>query len=157
MSDMKTNLHSDIKAPKGAKIAIAVSEYNADITQVLLKSCQEELVIRGVLTKNISVVNAPGSFELPYVCKQLADAGGFDAIIALGAVVRGETPHFDYIAFAAAHGIMEVGLANKVPVIFGVLTTENPKQAKARIQGGNRGDKGVEAAITALKMIHLNS
>jgi len=154
---MKTNLHSDVKARKGTKIAIAVSEYNPEITHSLLKSCQEELMIRGVLTKDIYVVNVPGSFELPYVCKQLAEADKFDAIIALGAVIRGETPHFDYIAFASAHGIMEVGLKHEIPVVFGVLTTENLKQAKARIQGGNRGDKGVEAALTALKMIHLNT
>ena len=157
MSDMKTNLHSDVKAPKGTKIAIAVSEYNPEVTHALLQSCQEELVLRGVLAKDIYVVNVPGSFELPYVCNQLAESSKFHAVIALGAVIRGETPHFDYIAFAAAHGIMEVGLKHELPVVFGILTTENLKQAKARIQGGNRGDKGIESALTALKMIHLNT
>ena len=154
---MKTNLHSNVKAPKSTKIAIAVSEYNPEITHPLLQSCQEELVLRGVLAKGISVVNVPGAFELPYACDKLAGSKKSDAVIALGAVIRGETPHFDYIAFAAAHGIMEVSLKHELPVVFGILTTENLKQAKARIQGGNRGDKGVESAITALKMIHLNT
>ncbi len=152
---MKTDLHSDIKAPKGVKIAIVVSEYNPEITSSLLQTCQEELVIRGAQPKNIYVAKVPGSFELPNVCDKLAASEKFDAVIALGAVIRGETPHFDYIAFATAHGIMEVSLKYELPVVFGVLTTENLKQAKARTLGGNRGDKGVEAAITALKMVNL--
>jgi len=155
MSIIKNNLGSKVQAKKGAKIAIAVSRYNREITSTLLESCKEELIKRGVLNKNIDVAEVPGAFELVYACKKLVNLKKYDAVIALGAVIRGETPHFDYIAFATAHGIMEINLENKVPVIFGVLTTNNLKQAKARIKGGNRGDKGVEAAITALEMINL--
>ncbi len=155
MSNIKKHLKSDIKAKKNTKIGIAVSEYNAQITGKLLKSCQDELVKRGTDPKNIKVVRVPGAFELPYACNKLADSKKYDAVIALGAVIRGETSHFDFIAFASSKGIMEVGLKYGVPVVFGVLTTENLKQAKARIRGGSRGDKGIEAAITALKMIDL--
>lgn len=155
MSEISAHLHSDIKAKKGAKIAIAVSQYNPEITTNLLESCQEELVLRGVLLKNIHVVKVPGAFELPSVCKRLAVTKKYDAMIALGAVIKGDTPHFDFIAFAATHGIMKVGLEHPTPVVFGVLTTENLKQAKARTSVGDKGDKGVEAALTALEMIHL--
>ena len=156
MSIIKHHLNSDVKAKKAAKIAIAVSEYNSEITSNLLESCNDELVVRGVLLKNIHIVKVPGAFELPYACQQLADSKKYDAVIALGAIIRGETPHFDVIAFATARGIMEISLKDKIPVVFGILTTENIKQAKARIKGGKTGDKGVETAITALKMINLN-
>jgi 6,7-dimethyl-8-ribityllumazine synthase len=153
--DMLNKTQSDIKAKKDAKIAIAVSKYNPEITSALLESCREELVERGVLLKNIEVVNVPGAFELPYACRKFLNMDKFDAIIALGAVIRGETPHFDFIAFASAHGIMELNLENKAPVVFGILTTDNLKQAKARVKGGSHSDKGAEAAVTALEMINL--
>jgi 6,7-dimethyl-8-ribityllumazine synthase len=113
------------------------------------------LVGRGVLLKNIVVIDVPGAFELVYACKKFISLNKFDAVIALGAVIRGETPHFDFIAFASAQGIMELNLENKTPVIFGILTTNDLKQAKARVKGGSHSDKGVEAAITALEMINL--
>ena len=137
------------------KIAIAVSRYNPEITLALLESCKHELVGRGVPAQNIDVIKVPGAFELIYSCRKLARLNKYDAIIALGAVIRGETPHFDFIAFAVTQGIMEINLENKAPVIFGLLTTANLKQAKARIKGGKRGDKGVEAALAALEMINL--
>ena len=148
----KYNLKSSIKAKKGIKIAIAISQYNTDITSALLESSRNELVSRGVSDKNISITEAPGAFELPFVCQKLADSTKYDAIIALGAIIKGETPHFDFIASAVAQGIMDIGLKYKTPVIFGVLTTNNLKQAKDRIKGGIIGDKGVEAALAALKM-----
>jgi 6,7-dimethyl-8-ribityllumazine synthase len=155
MSIIKNNLGSNVKAKKGAKVAIAVSRYNREITSALLDSCKKELIKRGVLNKNIEVAEVPGAFELVYACKRLVDLNKYDAVIALGAVIRGETPHFDFIAFAVSKGIMELNLENKIPVIFGLLTTENLKQARDRIKGGKRGDKGAEAAITALEMINL--
>ena len=151
---MKTNLHSDVKAPKGTKIAIAVSEYNPEITHPLLQSCQEELVLRGVLAKDISVVNVPGSFELPYVCNQLAEAGKFHAVIALGAVIRGETPHFDYLAGAVTRSLASIACTASVPVIYGVLTTDSVEQAVDR-SGAKQGNKGWEAALSALEMVSL--
>jgi len=155
MSVIKNNLKSKVKAKKGVKIAIAVSRYNYEITSALLESCKHELVGRGVLAQNIDVIKVPGAFELIYTCKGLACLNKYDAIIALGAVIRGETPHFDFIAFAVTQGIMEINLENKVPVIFGLLTTNNLRQAKARIKGGKRGDKGVEAASATLEIINL--
>ena len=156
MANIKKHLKSDIKAKKDAKIGIAVSEYNPEISSKLLETCQKELIGRGVLSRNIKVVKVPGAFELPYICQKLVNSKKCHAVIALGAIIRGETPHFDFIAFASSRGIMEVGLKYGIPVVFGVLTTDNFSQAKARIKGGKRGDKGVEAALTALKLINLN-
>ena len=152
---MLNNTKSDIKAKKDAKIAIAVSKYNPEVTSALLESCRDELVSRGILLKNIVEIGVPGAFELVYACKKFVSQNKFDAVIALGAVIRGETPHFDFIAFASAQGIMELNLENKTPVVFGILTTNDLKQAKARVKGGSHSDKGFEAAITALEMINL--
>lgn len=155
MSNISKHLKSDVKAKKNTKIGIAVSQYNPEITNTLLKSCTDELIQREVLEKNIEIIKVPGGFEIPYACMKMAETKKFAAIIALGAVIKGETPHFDYIAFATSQGIMDVSLMHKVPVIFGVLTTENLRQAKDRIKGGKKGDKGIEAALTALKIINL--
>ena len=155
MSNIQKNLRRDVKVKKDAKIGIAISLYNKDITDTLYESCVSELVKRGIRIKDIKTMEVPGAFELPYACKKLADTKKFDAIIALGAIIKGETPHFDFIAFACAQGIMEIGLRSKLPVVFGVLTTNNLKQAKDRVKGGKKGDKGVESALTALQMINL--
>jgi len=155
MSEIKKHLQSDVKAPKGAKIGIVVSNYNHEITDALLDSCKKELAKRGILAKNLSSIKVPGAFELPLACQQMAESKKYDAVIALGCIIKGETPHFDFIANAVAHGIMDVSLKYKLSVVFGVLTTENLKQAKDRIKGGTNGDKGVEAALTALKMIQI--
>jgi len=155
MSDIKKHLRSDVRASKNAKIAIAVSEYNSEITQTLLESCRTELVDRGVFSKDIKIVTVPGAFELPSACQRLAASKKYDAVIALGAIVRGETLHFDLIAFAAADGIMKISLDYNIPVIFGVLATDTVAQARDRVKGGKRGDKGVEAALTALKVLAL--
>ncbi|MCK5605135.1 6,7-dimethyl-8-ribityllumazine synthase [Candidatus Pacearchaeota archaeon] len=155
MSDIKKHLQSDIQAPAGAKIGIVVSEYNPEITLTLLETCQNELVKRGSEKNDIDIIKVPGAFELPHGCKTLADTKKYDAIIALGCLIKGETPHFDFIAFAVSKGIMDLNLTLDIPVVFGLLTTNNIQQAEARIKDGKRGDKGVEAALTALKMIHL--
>lgn len=153
MSRLNQHLTEPVKVKKGAKIGIAVSRYNFDISGALLESCVDELVANGILKKNIEVTYVPGAFELPLACTRLAERQSFDAIIALGTIIKGETPHFDFIAFAATQGIMNTSLSYKLPVVFGVLTTTSLKQAQARIQGGKRGDKGVEAARSALHMI----
>lgn len=155
MSNMRKHLKSDIKAPKNTRVALAVSDYNTDITGALLESCRQELLLRDVSATHIHIAHVPGAFELPFACKCLAESKKYDVIIALGAIIRGETSHFDVIAFASANGIMEVNIKYDIPVVFGVLTTENLKQAKERIRGGKRGDKGIEAALTALKMLYL--
>lgn len=155
MSDIKKHLISDVQAPMGVKIGIVVSEYNPEITSALLETCKNELVKRGVSDGAIDVIKVPGAFELPHSCKQLSDAKKYDAVIALGCLIKGETPHFDFIAFAVANGIMDLNIKLDIPVVFGVLTTHDIQQAKARIKDGKKGDKGVEAALTALKMINL--
>ncbi len=153
MSSIKKNIKGGIKAKKSSKICIVKSTYNSKITDVLETSCIKELKKAGV--KNIKVTEVPGAFELPFTCHKMAKNKKFDAVIALGAVIKGETPHFDMIANACAYGIIEASLRTGIPIIFGVLTTNNLAQAKARIKGGKRGDKGVEAALTAIKMINL--
>jgi len=154
MSSIQDNLQSSATAADGAKIGIVASNYNADITDALLHSCREELMKAGVKEENLIISRVPGAFELPFGCKRLLDAQKPDAVIALGAIIKGETPHFDFIASAVTNGILELGLASGVPVIFGVLTPNNLEQAKERIAGGKRGDKGVEAAQTAIQMIN---
>ncbi|MBI5411780.1 6,7-dimethyl-8-ribityllumazine synthase [Candidatus Peregrinibacteria bacterium] len=142
---------------KNTRIALAVSQFNRDISGALQKSCEQELIRQGVQPKNIKTVWVPGAFELPWACQQLASAKKADAVIALGAVIRGETPHFDCVAFGAALGIMKTNLSSSIPIIFGVLTTDTVAQARDRIRGGKRGDKGVEFACAALQMINLKS
>jgi 6,7-dimethyl-8-ribityllumazine synthase len=155
MSDMKKNLDFSAKANPKSRIGIAVSRYNSEVTQTLLKSCVKTLAEQGMDPKHIQTIEVPGAFELPYACQKLALSKKFDALIALGAVVRGGTPHFDYVCEAATRGVVEVGLKYNIPIIFGVLTTDNQEQARDRIHGGKHGDKGVEAALTALKMAAL--
>jgi 6,7-dimethyl-8-ribityllumazine synthase len=147
-------------AKKGVRIAIVRSLYNDEITGSLLNSCIDELKKAGIATNNIVVTDMPGAFELPLGCQRaiVGRAGAKspkpDAVIALGFVLKGETPHFDFVAGECARGIMEVSLKNNIPVIFGVLTCDTLAQAKARIKGGKAGDKGVEAAQAAIQMTH---
>jgi 6,7-dimethyl-8-ribityllumazine synthase len=133
----------------GLKFAIVVARFNSAITDKLLAGACEALTRAGA--ESHRVFRVPGAFELPFAAKKLAQRGGFDAIIALGAVIRGETPHFDYVAGEAARGLQQVGLDTGVPVIFGVLTTDTWEQAEARA-GGSAGNKGADAARTAIEM-----
>lgn len=155
MSIIKDNTTSSAQAKPDTRIGIAVSKYNSEITEALLQSCQAELVSRGVSADAVDVIYVPGAFELPLVCQKFASSKKYHAVIAIGSLIRGETPHFDCIAFAVSDAIMDVGLKYELPVIFGVLTTENIEQAKDRIHGGTVGDKGIEAAQSALEMINL--
>src|ERR1700682_412007 len=133
----------------GLNFAILVARFNAAITEKLLAGAREAFTKCGA--KSQQVFHVPGAFELPLAAKKLAQRGGFDAIIALGAVIRGETPHFDYVAGAAAHGLQQVALETNVPIAFGVLTTDTNEQAESRA-GGERGNKGYDAAMTAIQM-----
>jgi len=138
------------------KIGIVISRFNDHISDQLLLGATDTLQEKGVLESNIHVYWVPGAFELPLVAQKLAEKKHFDAIICLGSVIRGETSHFDYVAGECARGIQEVSMKYGMPVIFGVLTTENRDQAEARVGLiGDRENKGVYAANAALDMIDL--
>ena len=133
---------------KGLKFAIVVARFNSAITEKLLEGARQGLTKAGA--DGIEVFHVPGAFELPLAAKWLAH-GGYSAIIALGAVIRGETPHFDFVAGEAARGLQQVALECNIPVAFGVLTTDTLEQAEARA-GGEHGNKGYDAAMTAIEM-----
>jgi 6,7-dimethyl-8-ribityllumazine synthase len=137
----------------GVRLAIVVARFNAQVTRRLYDGCRAALAEHGVNLESVPTVEAPGAFELPLIARTLAASGRFDAIICLGAVIRGETPHFDYVSAQAAQGIQRAALDTGVPVVFGVLTTDTEEQALARA-GGSAGNKGAEAALTAIEMAH---
>ncbi|MBR7053655.1 MAG: 6,7-dimethyl-8-ribityllumazine synthase [Prevotella sp.] len=130
---------------------IVVSEWNRDITNSLLRGAVGTLEKYGVLPENIHVKSVPGSFELIYGAHQMTLNGGYDAIIILGSVIRGETPHFDYICQGVTYGIATLNSKSEIPVIYGLLTTDTLEQAQDRA-GGKLGNKGDECAIVAIKM-----
>jgi 6,7-dimethyl-8-ribityllumazine synthase len=134
------------------RFAIVVAEWNEEITEALYDGAYNGLIELGADKKNIERINVPGTFELTLGALRAAEKKHVDAVICLGCVIQGETPHFDYICQAVAYGITEVNLKTGTPVIFGVLTTLNKKQALERA-GGKYGNKGEEAAITAVKML----
>lgn len=144
---------NDAKVKK-LRFGIVVSEWNSEITDALLGGALNTLFENSVKKNNITVKSVPGSFELTLGAQLLAKSKKYDAIICLGCVIQGETRHFDFICDAVANGITQVGINNNLPVIFGVLTTNNLKQAKER-SGGKHGNKGEEAAYTAIKMALL--
>ena len=142
----------DVKAPEDARFAIVWSRFNVHVVSKLVagaKACFEE---HGVASEATYIVEVPGAWELPYAAKQLASSGHFDAVLALGAVIRGGTPHFDYVCQGTALGLGRVALDTSVPVVFGVLTTDDDAQADARA-GGEHGNKGRDAALTAIEMV----
>lgn len=136
------------------KFAIIVAEWNSEITEALFEGAYQTLVANGVQAENIVRANVPGSFELSFGSQVFAQKADIDAVIALGCVIQGETKHNDYINHAVAGGLTEVALKYNKPVIFGVLTPNNQQQAIDRA-GGIHGNKGDEAAITAIKMLGL--
>ncbi len=136
---------------RGARVAIVAARFNALVVEKLLNGALQTLRVQGVGDENLTVVRVPGAFEIPLAVKTLASGGSQDAIIALGAVIRGETPHFDYVAGECARGIAQVALECSVPVAFGVLTCDTLEQALARA-GGSAGNKGADAALSALQM-----
>ena len=138
----------------GARIAIVASRYNGYIVERLIRGCTETLAGCGIDTDSMTLVRVPGAFELPVVASRLAKQKQFDAVIALGAVIRGETPHFDYICNECANGLARIAIKTDLPVIFGVLTVDNAEQAEDR-SGDEESNKGSEAALTAVEMISL--
>ena len=140
--------------PDGSEVTvgIVVAEWNKHITEKLLEGACNTLEKHGVKAENIYVKRVPGSFELTFGSSQLVKSGKVDAVIALGCVVRGDTPHFDYVCAGATQGITELNATTDTPVIYGLITTNNMQQAEDRA-GGKLGNKGDECAITAIKMI----
>lgn len=137
------------------RIGIVVAEWNREITSKLLDGAVQTLTENGVLADHILVDWVPGSFELVYGAKRIASENNLSAVIVLGCVIRGETPHFEYICSGVTQGIVQLNLSKDIPFIFGLLTNENMQQSIDRA-GGIHGNKGVEAAITALRMASLN-
>lgn len=136
------------------KIAIVISKFNEMITKSLLQGALDGLDRFGIPSEQITIAWTPGAYEIPLIAKQLASTNHYDAIICLGAVIRGATPHFDYVAGHAASGIAQVGMEANLPVIFGVLTTDTIEQAIERA-GTKAGNKGYDAALAAIEMIDL--
>ncbi|HUI09928.1 MAG TPA: 6,7-dimethyl-8-ribityllumazine synthase [Bacteroidota bacterium] len=141
---------------RGRSFGIVVSRFNSLVTEQLLAGATDCLVRHGAEDGDITVVRCPGSFEIPQVARHLAERGHIDAIICLGCVIRGETPHFDYIAAEVAKGIGQISLQADIPVTFGVLTTETLEQALERA-GAKAGNKGWDAALSAIELADLKA
>jgi 6,7-dimethyl-8-ribityllumazine synthase len=133
----------------GLRFAIVVARFNSAITEALLEGAREAL--KKASAEHHDVFHVPGAFELPFAAKMLANTHRYHGVIALGAVIRGDTPHFDYVAGEAARGLLDASLETGIPIAFGVLTTDNAAQAEARA-GGEHGNKGFDAAMTAIEM-----
>jgi len=143
---------NSVPSAEGLKFGIVVSEWNENITAALLHGAEETLKKHGVKAEDIIVYTVPGSFELTYGASLFVKSGKVDAVIALGCVVRGDTPHFDYVCAGTTQGIAALNAQGDIPVIYGLITTENMQQAEDRA-GGVLGNKGDECAITAIKMV----
>lgn len=139
---------------EGLKVGIVASRFNEFITNKLLEGAIDALKRHGVADADIAVAWVPGAFEIPMVAKKMAENGHYDAVICVGAVIRGSTPHFDYVAAEVSKGVAQVGLQTGIPTIFGVITTENIEQAIERA-GTKSGNKGFEAAEAAIEMANL--
>ena len=151
MSEDRNQPLVDIQAPADARFAIAWSRFNHAIVGKLLDGAKACFSEHGVSDDALYVVEVPGAWELPYAAQKLAESKRFDAVVALGAVIRGGTPHFDYVSEGTALGLGRVSLDTGVPVVFGVLTTDDDAQALDRA-GGAHGNKGRDAALTAIEM-----
>jgi len=138
----------------GLRVGVVVARFNRSVTEGLLVGALEALEQHGVASDDVVVVHVPGAFEVPFAARRLAGAGVYDALICLGAVVRGETPHFEYIAAEVTRGIGRVVADHRLPIAFGVLTTDTIEQALER-SGSGHGNKGYEAAVTAIEMARL--
>ncbi len=141
---------------KGKKFGIVVSRFNEFISSKLLDGAIDTFIKHGVKDEGITVAWVPGSFEIPAVAKRMAESGKYDGVICLGAVIRGETPHFDFVASEAAKGVAQVAISNDVPCIFGIITTDNLEQALDRA-GTKSGNKGRDAAVSAIELSSLYS
>ncbi|NPA16233.1 MAG: 6,7-dimethyl-8-ribityllumazine synthase [Aquificae bacterium] len=139
---------------EGLKFAVVVGRFNDLITGKLLEGAVDCIIRHGGSEENITVIKVPGSFEIPLVAKKAAKSGEYDAVICLGAVIRGSTPHFEYVAAEVTKGIALVSLETEVPVAYGILTTDTIEQAVERA-GTKMGNKGFEAAMTAIEMVNV--
>lgn len=140
----------------GKRFGVVVSRFNDMIGRRLLDGATDCLVRHGAKADEIHVVRVPGSFEIPFMAKRLATSGKFDAVVCLGAVIRGETPHFDYVAGEVAKGVAKVGLDTGVPVIYGIVTADTLEQAADRA-GAKQGNRGWDAALAAIEMANLTA
>lgn len=140
---------------KGLKFGLVVSRFNEFFSKKLLEGAQDALLRHGVKEEDIDVAWTPGSFEIPVIAQKMAQTRRYDAVVCLGAVIRGGTPHFDYIAAEVTKGIAKVSLDTGLPVIYGVITTDNLEQAIER-SGTKSGNKGFDAAISAIEMVNLS-
>lgn len=147
-------LEGKLVAPSGMKVGIVASRFNEIIVTKLLNGAVDGLVRHGVSDKNITAAWVPGAFEIPVIAQKMAESGKFDAIIAVGAVIRGATSHYDYVCAEVSKGVAQVGLKTGVPVLFGVITTENIEQAIERA-GSKSGNKGYDCALSAIEMVNL--
>lgn len=147
-------IEGDFQA-EGARFGIVVARFNSFVVEHLLEGALDALRRHGVAEESMTVVRVPGAWELPMAAQSMAVTQKYDALIALGAVIRGGTPHFDYVAGECTKGLAQVGMSERLPVAFGVLTTDTIEQAIER-SGTKAGNKGAEAALTALEMVSLN-
>ena len=139
---------------KGLRFGVIVSRFNEEVTQSLLEGAVTALRDHGVEEQNIEIIGVPGAFEIPIVAKQMALSGQFQGVIALGAVIRGETPHFEYISASVSHGIGQVALETNIPIGFGVLTTDTLQQAEERASL-DKLNQGAQTALTVLELANL--
>jgi len=151
---MNTVIEGELKA-RGMKFGIIVSRFNKFVTDRLLEGALDGLKSHGGEEGDVDIVRVPGAFEIPLLAEKMAASGKYDALICLGAVIRGDTPHFEYISDAVTRGIGQIMLQHRIPVSFGVLTTNNVEQALERV-GAKTENKGFEAALTAIEMASLN-
>lgn len=151
---MANMYQGNLIAKKSQKFALVVSRFNEFISSKLLAGAVDQLIRHGAAEESIDVVWTPGSFEIPLIAKRLAESKKYAAVICLGAVIRGGTPHFDYIAAEVSKGVAQVGMSTGVPTIFGVITADTIEQAVERA-GTKAGNKGADAALSALEMANL--
>ncbi|MSP25525.1 MAG: 6,7-dimethyl-8-ribityllumazine synthase [Myxococcales bacterium] len=154
MNDAPRVIEGSLVVDGNTRFAILASRFNSFIVERLVDGAIDTLVRHGADAKKITIIRVPGAWELPLVCKRVAAAGGVDAIVALGALIRGATAHFDYIAGAVTKGLGQISLDSGVPVAFGVLTTDTLEQAIERA-GSKAGNKGAEAALAAIELVSL--
>lgn len=147
-------LEGKVVAKEGMKVGIVASRFNEIIVNKLLGGAVDGLVRHGVDEENITAAWVPGAFEIPVVAQKMAKSGKYDAVICVGAVIRGDTTHYDYVCNEVSKGIAQAGMNTGVPVLFGVITTENIEQAIARA-GSKAGNKGYDCALSAIEMVNL--
>lgn len=151
---MMNTIEGNLVAPKGMKVGIVASRFNEIIVNKLLGGAIDGLVRHGIAEENITAVWVPGAFEIPVVADKMAASGKYDAVIAVGAVIRGSTSHYDYVCAEVSKGIAQAGIKTGVPVMFGVITTENIEQAIERA-GSKAGNKGYDCALGAIEMVNV--